>query len=140
MSELIPIVLRFALYLDLMVLFGLGLFGLYGFYAEQRRLFNLKALMRLTGGLGLVFSVASLLVMTQAMSGATDWQTLWPHLQMMLWQTDLGLTWWVRIAGLIVALFSPRLPLATLSAGVALVTLVWTGHGVMHEGAQGVWH
>ena len=140
MSELIPIVLRFALYLDLMVLFGLGLFGLYGLRAEQRGRLNLRAWMGLTGGLGLAFSVASLLIMTQAMSGATDWQTLWPHLQMMLWQTDLGLTWWVRIAALIVAALSPHLALATLSAGVALVTLVWTGHGVMHEGAQGVWH
>ena len=140
MSELIPIVLRFALYLDLMVLFGLGLFGLYGLYAEQRRLLNLKALMRLTGGLGLAFSVASLLVMTQSMSGATDWQALWPHVQMMLWQTDLGLTWWVRIAALVLAALSTHLALATLSAGVALATLVWTGHGVMHEGVQGVWH
>lgn len=140
MSELISVALRFVVYLDLMLLFGLGLFGLYGLYAEQRRLLDLKALMRLTGGLGLAFSVASMLVMTQAMSGATDWQTLWPHLQMMLWQTDLGLTWWVRIVALSVAALSPRLPLATLSAGVALVTLVWTGHGVMHEGGQGVWH
>lgn len=140
MSELISIALRFALYLDLMMLFGLGLFGLYGLHAEQRRWLNLRAWMGLTGGLGLAFSVASLLVMTQSMSGATDWQALWPHVQMMLWQTDLGLTWWVRIAALVLAAMSTHLALATLSAGVALATLVWTGHGVMHEGVQGVWH
>ena len=52
MSELISIALRFALYLDLMMLFGLGLFGLYGLHAEQRRWLNLRAWMGLTGRLG----------------------------------------------------------------------------------------
>ena len=36
MSESVGIALRFALYLDLMLLFGLGLFGLYGLKASER--------------------------------------------------------------------------------------------------------
>lgn len=140
MSELAQIGVRFALYLDLMLLFGLGLFGLYGLNASERGLLNFKALMRATAGLGLTLSVASLLLMTQAMSGATDWQALWPHLHMMLWQTELGLTWWLRIAALLLAALSISLPMATLSGGVALVTLIWNGHGVMHDGMLGVWH
>ncbi|SAM31116.1 copper homeostasis membrane protein CopD [Pseudomonas sp. 1 R 17] len=140
MSELTQVTLRFALYLDLMLLFGLGLFGLYGLKAPERVLLNLKGLLRLTAGVGIVLSMASLLTLTQAMSGATDWQTLWPHLHMMLWQTDLGLTWWLRMAALVVAALGTRLPLATLSGAAALVTLAWTGHGVMHEGTLGVWH
>ncbi|MCP1464799.1 hypothetical protein [Pseudomonas sp. S3E17] len=115
MSELTQVTLRFALYLDLMLLFGLGLFGLYGLKAPERVLLNLRGLLRLTAGVGIVLSIASLLALTQAMSGATDWQTLWPHLHMMLWQTDLGLTWWLRMAALVV--FPPDAASATVRGG-----------------------
>lgn len=134
MSELVPVLLRFALYLDLMLVFGLGLFGLYA----DSRLLNLKPLLRRLAGLGLLLSVASLLSMTQAMSGAEDWPTLWMHLQMMLWQTELGWTWWLRVSALVLVALNTRL--ATLFGGVALVTLAWAGHGVMHEGSLGLWH
>lgn len=134
MSELVPVLLRFALYLDLMLVFGLGLFGLYA----DSRLLNLKPLLRRLAALGLLLSLASLLSMTQAMSGAEDWPTLWTHLQMMLWQTELGWTWWLRISALVMVALNTRL--ATLFGGVALVTLAWVGHGVMHEGALGLWH
>lgn len=143
MSDLLGIALRFALYLDLMLLFGLGLFALYGLKASERVsgvVLNIRGWLAGTAILGVLLSMASLLVMTRAMSGEQAWQALGPHVQMMLWQTDLGLTWWVRIAALVLAALSTHLALATLSAGVALATLVWTGHGVMHEGVQGVWH
>ncbi|AHC37201.1 MULTISPECIES: copper homeostasis membrane protein CopD [unclassified Pseudomonas] len=140
MSELSQVALRFALYLDLMLLFGFGLFGLYGLNASQRTLLNFKRLMGWTAGLGMLLSVASLLSMTQAMSGASDWQALWPHLQMMLWQTDLGVAWCLRIVALVLAGCTTRLLPATVLGGVALVTLVWSGHGVMHEGMLGAWH
>jgi copper resistance protein D len=129
MSELVPVLLRFAL-----LVFGLGLFGLYA----DSRLLNLKPLLRRLAGLGLLLSVASLLSMTQAMSGAEDWPTLWTHLQMMLWQTELGWTWWLRVSALVLVALNTRL--ASLFGGVALVTLAWAGHGVMHEGSLGLWH
>jgi len=134
MSELVTVLLRFALYLDLMLVFGLGLFGLYA----DAKLLKLKPLLRRLAGLGLLLSVASLLSLTQAMSGTADWPTLWMHLQMMLWQTELGWSWWLRIVALVLVALHTRL--ATLFGGVALVTLAWTGHGVMHEGPLGLWH
>ncbi|KTB62850.1 copper homeostasis membrane protein CopD [Pseudomonas sp. MAFF 301514] len=134
MSEAVSIFLRFALYLDLMLVFGLGLFGLYG----DRRLLNLQPLLRLTACLGVLLSSASLLSMTQAMSGAEDWITLWPHLQMMLWQTELGWTWCLRLVALVLVALHTRL--APLFGAIALVTLAWAGHGVMHEGTLGLWH
>lgn len=134
MSELVPVLLRFALYLDLMLVFGLGLFG---WYADSR-LLHLKSRLRMLACLGVLLSMVLLLSMTQAISGAEDWQTLRTHLQVMLWQTELGWTWWLRIAVLVLVAFNTRL--ATLCGGVALVTLAWTGHGVMHEGALGAWH
>jgi putative copper resistance protein D len=139
MSELSQILLRLALYLDLMLVFGLGLFGLYGLNAAQRPLLSFKKLLGGTASLGVLLSIVSMLSITQAMSGATDWPTLWPHLQMMLTQTDLGWTACLRIVALVLVTFV-NLPLATLFGGVALVTLMWTGHGAMHEGAPGVWH
>jgi putative copper resistance protein D len=134
MSEMIPVLLRFVLYLDLMLVFGLGLFGL---YARHCRL-DVRRLLRWMASLGVLLSVLSMVSMTQAMSGAEDWQTLWPHVQMMLAHTELGWTWCLRLVALVVVLLNPRL--ATLCGGVALVTLAWAGHGVMHEGALGVWH
>ncbi|MBN2978423.1 copper homeostasis membrane protein CopD [Pseudomonas lactucae] len=140
MSELSPILLRFALYLDLMLVFGLGLFGLYGLKAAERSLLNFRRLLGWTAGLGVLLSIASMVSITQAMSGATDWPTLWPHLQMMLTQTGLGWTVCLRIVALVLVACSAGLRLATLFGGIALVTLMWTGHGAMHEGALGVWH
>ena len=134
MSELIPVLLRFALYSDLMLVFGLGLFG---FYVE-RRLLDVHRLLRLLAGLGVLFSVLSMLFMTQAMSGAEDWPTLWAHLHMMLGQTALGWTWWLRVVALVLVALDTRL--ATLCGGIALVTLTWTGHGAMHEGTVRLWH
>ena len=134
MSELIPVLLRFALYSDLMLVFGLGLFG---FYVE-RRLLDVHLLLRLLAGLGVLFSVLSMLFMTQAMSGAEDWPTLWAHLHMMLGQTALGWTWWLRVVALVLVALDTRL--ATLCGGIALVTLTWTGHGAMHEGSVRLWH
>ncbi|RQO55085.1 copper homeostasis membrane protein CopD [Pseudomonas sp. KBW05] len=134
MSELIPVLLRFALYSDLMLVFGLGLFG---FYAEPR-LLSAQPLLRVLAGLGVLFSVLSMLSMTQAMSGAEDWPTLWAHLHMMLGQTELGWTWWLRVVALVLVVLDTRL--ATLCGGIALVTLTWTGHGAMHEGTLRLWH
>lgn len=152
MNELINIGLRFALYLDLMLLFGVSLFGLYGLRAPERvsdTALAIRQVVQVASGLGVLLSVASLVVLTQAMSGAEDWQGLWPHLQMMLGQTTLGLSWMARIAALGVALIAAlawrRWPAASLwlsvhCGAVALITLVWTGHGVMHEGWEGAWH
>lgn len=106
MSESVGIALRFALYLDLMLLFGLGLFGLYGLKASERlsgAVLNFKGWLAGTALLGMLLSMASLLVMTRAMSGEQEWQALGPHLQMMLGQTEFGLTWMLRIGVLLVA-------------------------------------
>ncbi len=134
MSEMIPVLLRFLLYLDLMLVFGLGLFGL---YARRCRL-DVRQLLRWMASLGVLLSVLSMVSMTQAISGA-DWQTLWPHVQMMLAHTELGWTWCLRLVRRWSWCCSARL--ATLCGGVALVTLAWARHGVM-RGARwgcGIW-
>ncbi len=57
MSDSLGIALRFALYLDLMLLFGLGLFGVYGLQAAERQsgaVLNFKGWLAGTAVLGVL--------------------------------------------------------------------------------------
>lgn len=152
MADPLSIALRFALYTDLMVLFGLALFGLYSLRGTERQsgaVLNFKLLLTGTAVLGALLSLASLLQMTKAMSGATEWEELFPHLKMMLAETEVGFSWNVRLAALAViavaGLLTSRSPtgslwVVTALSGVALATLAWTGHGAMDEGSRRFWH
>jgi putative copper resistance protein D len=84
--------------------------------------------------------MAGLLLMTRAMSGETALAALWPHLQMMLLETDVGLAWALRMIALIVLLIRPGLWLASIAGAVALASLAWSGHGAMDDGALRFWH
>jgi putative copper resistance protein D len=130
MAELINIILRLALYVDLLLLFGVALFALYSVNAPRR----FKPLLRGLALLGALLSVAGLLLMTSAMSGETELAALWPHLQMMLLETDVGLAWALRMIALIVVLVQPGKWLASMAGAVALSSLAWSGHGAMDEG------
>ncbi|MEN5046713.1 copper homeostasis membrane protein CopD [Pseudomonas koreensis] len=136
MAELINIILRLALYVDLLLLFGVALFALYSVNAPLR----FRPLLRGLALLGALLSVAGLLLMTSAMSGETELAALWPHLQMMLLETDVGLAWALRMIALIVVLAQPGKWLASMAGAVALTSLAWSGHGAMDEGSLRVWH
>jgi putative copper resistance protein D len=130
MGELINIILRLALYVDLLLLFGVALFGVYSFERGLR----FKPMLRGMALIGALLSVAGLLLMTSAMSGETEFTALWPHLQMMLLETDVGLAWAVRILALFIVLIRPGLWIASIASAVALASLAWNGHGAMDEG------
>ncbi|WP_435037452.1 copper homeostasis membrane protein CopD [Pseudomonas neuropathica] len=136
MAELINIVLRFALYVDLLLLFGLALFALYSIGT----LLRFRPMLRGMALIGALLSVAGLVLMTRAMSGETALAALWPHLQMILLETDVGLAWAVRIIALIVVLIRPGAWLASVAGAVALASLAWSGHGAMDEGTLRFWH
>lgn len=136
MAELINIVLRFALYVDLLLLFGLALFALY----SAGTLLRFRPMLRGMALIGVLLSVAGLVLMTRAMSGETALAALWPHLQMMLLETDVGLAWAVRIIALIVMLIRPGAWLASMAGAIALASLAWSGHGAMDEGILRFWH
>ncbi|SFN64665.1 putative copper resistance protein D [Pseudomonas sp. NFACC24-1] len=152
MSDSINIALRFALYLDLMLLFGLAAFGLYSLRGQERvsgEQLPFAPLLLATAVLGGLLSLAAMACMAWAMSGVSAWAELWPHLEMMVVQTDVGLSWTVRMAALLLAGFavtlnhrwpSASLGLATLAGAVALATLAWAGHGAMDEGSRRNWH
>ncbi|MBF6036367.1 copper homeostasis membrane protein CopD [Pseudomonas sp. P155] len=136
MAELINIVLRFALYVDLLLLFGLALFALY----SAGTLLHFRPMLRGMALIGALLSVAGLVLMTRAMSGETALAALWPHLQMMLLETDVGLAWAVRMIALIVVLIRPGAWLASMAGAIALASLAWSGHGAMDEGTLRFWH
>lgn len=132
MAELINILLRLALYVDLLLLFGLALFGLYSVDAVLR----FQPMLRGMALIGALLSVAGLVLMTRAMSGETEFAALWPHLQMMVLETDVGLAWALRMIALIVVMIWPGLWLASMAGAVALASLAWSGHGAMDN----AWH
>ncbi|MBJ2261289.1 copper homeostasis membrane protein CopD [Pseudomonas sp. Fig-3] len=152
MSDPLNVALRLALYLDLMLLFGLAVFGLYSFRGKERvsgTVLHFGSLLSGAAVIGILLSMATFLVMTKNMSGASDWAELFPHLEMMLSETEVGYSWMARMVSLAVVIIaasqSTRLPsaslwIATLAGSIALATLPWTGHGAMDEGARRFWH
>jgi putative copper resistance protein D len=150
MSDSISIALRFALYVDLMLLFGVALFGLYSLKGQERisgAVLPFRSMLAGTAVLGALLSVASMVMMASAMSGESDFAALRPHIEMMVLETDVGLACVVRIvalvtAGLAVMLRVPGFSLwvVAFAGGLALSSLTWNGHGAMDEGSRRAWH
>jgi putative copper resistance protein D len=153
MSDSINIAVRFALYFDLMLLFGLAIFGLYSLRGKERvsgAVLNFESLLYSTSVLGVALSLAAMLLLAKAMSGVSGFMELHHHIfQMVLMGTDVGLTWMVRIVALLTAVLgvalSKRFPtlslwIVTVCGAIALATLAWTGHGAMDEGSRRYWH
>ena len=150
MSDSISIALRFVLYVDLMLLFGVALFGLYSLKGLERlsgAVLPFRSMLARTAVLGALLSVASMVMMASAMSGESDFAALRPHIEMMVLETDVGLACVVRIvalltAGLAVMLRAPGFSLwvVAFAGGLALSSLAWNGHGAMDEGSRRYWH
>jgi putative copper resistance protein D len=117
---------------DLLLLFGLALFGLYSVDAVLR----FRPMLRGMALIGALLSVAGLVLMTRVMSGETQFAALWPHLQMMVLETDVGLAWALRMIALIAVMIWPGLWLASIAGAHALASLAWNGHGAMDN----AWH
>ncbi|POF42226.1 copper resistance protein CopD [Pseudomonas laurylsulfativorans] len=152
MSDSANVVLRFVLYVDLMLLFGVALFGLYSFKGQERlsgTALPFRRLLTGTAGLGALLSIAGMVLMVRAMSSEPDVTELRPHLEMMLFETDIGMAWAVRMIALAVAglavMLNPRAPgislvIAATAGGIALASLAWSGHGAMDEGSRRYGH
>lgn len=152
MDDPLGVIIRFGLYLDLMVLFGAPLFGIYTPQPADHRRAALHTLRALYAGAalgGLLLSGLALATLTASMSGVALAEVDWNAAAMLVTETSIGWAWLARIAALV--LFLLAVPLAapmqgtgarvlTLLGGVALSTLAWTGHGAMDEGLTGIVH
>lgn len=145
--------LSVALYLDLMLVFGVALFGLQALRPEDRAAAIARRYVRVivvSVAAGIVLSLWSVLVMAKAMTGAAEYAELTRHVfGMILTATAFGLAWTVRMAALAACLSAvavlrrrPTARFAVLAAlgATALATLTWSGHGAMDDGARGVLH
>lgn len=152
MSDAATILIRFALYLDLMLVFGLPLFALYGLRGVERSSEAAATLRGLLGGaafIGFLLSGVSLAALAASMSGVALAEVDLPALRLVAGGTAVGTAWFVRIGALLLFLvvaFGRRSSgtswmwaLSVLGA-VALSTLVWAGHGAMDEGTIGLVH
>lgn len=143
------VALRFFLYLDLMVLFGLAAFGIHAFRRGERQaraILPHAGLIAGTACLGLLLSLLGLASLVADLSGTTLLAPDRETLEVLLFETGNGTAWQWRVAALLIALAAAWLlrrsavhgaALATLAGGVALASLAWGGHGVAGEGTFG---
>ena len=145
--------IRCALYADLMLLFGLPLFGLYG--APARRASATPSAGAWPGyvalaAFGLVASLAGLVVTAAAMAGVEPTAIDRATLTMVVTQTTLGASVVLRCAALVASIMAawwlgrggstPARAAIVLGAAVALGSLVWGGHAAAGEGWTGLLH
>ena len=144
---------RFALYVDLMLVFGLPLFQLHALRKPERSSALAAKFSTLTISAaiaGLILSAVSMILMVKAMSGAADFSSIEQHMiEMMLTETSFGIAWCVRMAMLVLVVLGGvllareatiKFGVMSLTGGVALATLSWGGHGAMDEGMRGQLH
>ncbi len=149
MNDLIMIVIRFFLYLDLMIIFGLPFFQIYGISGSRNEKYNLtnfRSFIAVAVVTGILLTGVNMLLVSNAMSGVTDLRELSIHIiEMVIEETDVGISWVIRLCALFLTLgglllYSKKRVLScvlmTLSGGVALATLAWGGHAVMHDGVH----
>ena len=150
MTEQLNIVIRFVLYTNLMLLFGLPLFGLYALKGAERlhdATLPFRAMVFWLSVSGIFLSLLSIIAMTASMAGVFIFQVDQSSVSMMVFETPMGNAWVVRMLALFstfaVAMFlgssgtSRWLAFITIGSTVALASIAWTGHGAAAEGAAG---
>ena len=133
--------IRFLLYLDLMLLFGLSMFGLYGLHGPERSdrsILKLRFGLVLLAVLGIFLSAVALFLLTASMAGLPLTEVDAESVTMLLSGTSAGAAWTARVVALAIAFLLPllvwRRPFSALTGtsaagATALGTLAWAGHG-----------
>lgn len=148
MDAALSIVVRWALVADVMLMFGVPLFAVYGFsggVANEEPV--LRVFILATTFIGILLSALGMLLLAATMSGAALTDVDLASVTMVVTATAVGTAFLVRIAAMVTA-FALSLQLrkrATASlivilGAVALGSLAWSGHGVMDDGWPGVIH
>lgn len=141
---------RWALYLDLGLLFGLPFFALYnGRGDDAGSKLPLRAPVAILALVGLLLSVWAFLVMTAGMMGEGLSSLDREALRMVIMETNVG---WAFVARLLALLVVAALAMGwgtrgkvalagtTLFSGIAVSSLAWSGHGAATDGALGIAH
>lgn len=149
MTGIASIAVRFALYLDLMLLFGVPAFAVL-IHCGRRDDdgFALRPTVAACAVVGLALSAAGIALLAASMSGVAVAALDFVTIRMVVTGTATGTAWLVRVAVLLLALVvalaggGRRLGGAALMlcGAIALATLAWQGHGVMDDGRTGIVH
>ncbi len=150
MADTAIIGIRFLLYVTLMVLFGLPLFGIYALRGAERvsgAVLPFRPMVTVLAVVAIGLAILSIVAMTAAMAGVPIGDIDRASVQSMITETSMGRAWQVRVVALVgtfvAALLLGRarwawwLMLVAASSGAALGSLAWTGHGAAGEGTQG---
>lgn len=150
MDNLPVIVIRFALYVDLMVLAGMTAFSFYALTAKERvsSILPLKWPAFALAALGFVLSGFGMLVLVAEMMGSSIRTVDVEVLRDIAGESAIGTAWLVRMAAMAIAVVAAlainRSSVARYvllsSVSLAIATLVWTGHAGATEGWVGTAH
>lgn len=144
MTEVLTIALRFGLYLDLMLLFGVPAFALYNFRqrpADLTPTLPVRTFVLATAATGVLLSVAGVITMAAAMSGAELAAVGRAEITAVLTATAFGTAALLRLAALVLVLSfmfpapinRARMMVVLAFAAIALATLAWSGHAAMAD-------
>lgn len=146
------IAVRLGLFLDLMLLFGVPMFGLLTLRGSERvsgAVLRFRLVLTTISLAGIGLSILAMMALASSMAGVSLDQVDRATVNLLISGTAIGTIWQVRIAALLLALYfsivgwrRPAFALWSLSAAaaVALATLAWTGHGAADEGVRGWVH
>ncbi|MBU6207521.1 MAG: copper homeostasis membrane protein CopD [Alphaproteobacteria bacterium] len=152
MIDGLNIAVRWALYVNLMLLFGLPCFAIYGLRGSKSAsdVFPLSAIVLVLSMIALPISCLGLALTATSMAGIPLSDLDHATVNMVVMQTPVGAAWLVRMAALIIiavlvawrrsALGTGAMMALSLTTGVALASLAWGGHGAADEGAFGIVH
>lgn len=147
----LTIMVRFLLYLDLMLLFGIAAFSLYALRDGERvsgAIIPLRSLTTVASLLGALLSLLGLAALSAGLARTSLFALDRETLDILLFGMPAGAAWQLRIIALAVA-FLAAWPLGrpgtaaagatvvTVAGGAALGSLAWGGHGVAGEGSFG---
>jgi putative copper resistance protein D len=144
---MLDVLVRFALYLDLALAFGVAFFALCA--PRVRDSLPLPRLIASVGLTGVLLSVVGLAVLSASMAGVPLAQVDAESVAMVLTGMSLGKVWVVRIGGLALVTAASALvrrwstaalSVASFGGALAMGGLAWAGHGAMDDGAVGWLH
>lgn len=150
MIEYLNISIRFALFANLMLLFGFPLFAFYALRSGERVQPQVLRVGTVTCWLavsGVALSILSITAMTASMAGVQLLEVDTESVNMMIYETPMGNAWLVRVIALIAIIlvafrmtaanFLPKLIFVMVASALALASVAWTGHGAAGEGTAG---
>ncbi|MCC6480453.1 MAG: copper homeostasis membrane protein CopD [Sphingomonadaceae bacterium] len=150
MDDLPVILIRFALYADLMVLAGMTAFSFHALTAKERvsSILPLKWPAFVLAALGFVLSGFGMLVLVAEMTGSSIRTVDLEVLREIASESAIGIAWLVRMAAMAIAVVaalainhsSAARYVLLSSVSLAIATLVWTGHAGATEGWAGTAH